>query len=148
MAGDAGVGTRAWVDRIAKTVQNNSIVRNPGAEVDVGRRSNDEPWMQSAVLSSADKRQAFHRLHEDEAGCFVIPNPWDIGSARMRSAWALRSSSVSAYAVHRARSDVSDPVSLLSTNTSRSELDLSSPALRPNDFFAPSVECAWCFVEY
>jgi 2-methylisocitrate lyase-like PEP mutase family enzyme len=30
--------------------------------------------------SVADKRRAFHQLHE--AGCFVIPNPWDIGSAR------------------------------------------------------------------
>jgi 2-methylisocitrate lyase-like PEP mutase family enzyme len=28
----------------------------------------------------ADKRRAFHKLHE--TGCFVIPNPWDIGSAR------------------------------------------------------------------
>jgi 2-methylisocitrate lyase-like PEP mutase family enzyme len=26
------------------------------------------------------KRRAFRRLHE--AGCFVIPNPWDLGSAR------------------------------------------------------------------
>ncbi len=33
--------------------------------------------------STADKRSAFHRLHE--AGCFVIPNPWDVGSARMLS---------------------------------------------------------------
>ncbi|MET0542132.1 MAG: isocitrate lyase/phosphoenolpyruvate mutase family protein [Variovorax sp.] len=31
--------------------------------------------------SVADKRRAFRRLHE-QAGCFVIPNPWDIGSAR------------------------------------------------------------------
>ncbi|MDP9083039.1 MAG: isocitrate lyase/phosphoenolpyruvate mutase family protein [Pseudomonadota bacterium] len=30
--------------------------------------------------SIADKRRAFHRLHE--AGCFVMPNPWDVGSAR------------------------------------------------------------------
>src|SRR5882757_4057427 len=30
--------------------------------------------------SIADKRRSFHRLHED--GCFVIPNPWDVGSAR------------------------------------------------------------------
>ena len=30
--------------------------------------------------SIADKRRAFHRLHE--SGCFVIPNPWDVGSAR------------------------------------------------------------------
>ncbi|HLI65466.1 MAG TPA: isocitrate lyase/phosphoenolpyruvate mutase family protein [Caulobacteraceae bacterium] len=27
----------------------------------------------------AEKRQAFHRLHE--SGCFIIPNPWDVGSA-------------------------------------------------------------------
>ncbi len=30
--------------------------------------------------SIADKRRSFHTLHE--AGCFVIPNPWDVGSAR------------------------------------------------------------------
>jgi 2-methylisocitrate lyase-like PEP mutase family enzyme len=30
--------------------------------------------------SIADKRRTFHRLHDD--GCFVIPNPWDVGSAR------------------------------------------------------------------
>ena len=30
--------------------------------------------------SVADKRRAFHELHK--AGCFVIPNPWDVGSAR------------------------------------------------------------------
>ena len=28
----------------------------------------------------ADKRQTFRELHE--AGCFVIPNPWNVGSAR------------------------------------------------------------------
>jgi len=31
-------------------------------------------------LTVADKRKAFRKLHE--AGCFVIPNPWDIGTAR------------------------------------------------------------------
>ena len=30
--------------------------------------------------SVADKRRVFRQLHE--AGCFAIPNPWDIGSAR------------------------------------------------------------------
>ncbi len=29
--------------------------------------------------SIADKRRSFHQLHE--FGCFVIPNPWDVGSA-------------------------------------------------------------------
>ncbi|HKS85560.1 MAG TPA: isocitrate lyase/phosphoenolpyruvate mutase family protein [Pseudolabrys sp.] len=31
-------------------------------------------------MSTAEKRRAFHALHQ--AGCFVIPNPWNIGSAR------------------------------------------------------------------
>jgi len=30
--------------------------------------------------STADKRKAFRALHQ--AGCFVIPNPWNVGSAR------------------------------------------------------------------
>ncbi len=30
--------------------------------------------------SSADKRKTFRELHQ--SGCFVIPNPWNIGSAR------------------------------------------------------------------
>lgn len=28
----------------------------------------------------SERTRAFHRLHE--SGCFVIPNPWDVGSAR------------------------------------------------------------------
>jgi 2-methylisocitrate lyase-like PEP mutase family enzyme len=31
-------------------------------------------------LTTADKRATFRRMHD--TGCFVIPNPWDIGSAR------------------------------------------------------------------
>ena len=30
--------------------------------------------------TTAEKRAAFRKLHE--AGCFVMPNPWDVGSAR------------------------------------------------------------------
>jgi 2-methylisocitrate lyase-like PEP mutase family enzyme len=33
------------------------------------------------MASPADLRASFHRLHE--SGCFVIPNPWDIGSAKL-----------------------------------------------------------------
>ena len=29
--------------------------------------------------SVADKRRAFHALHQ--SGCFILPNPWDVGSA-------------------------------------------------------------------
>ena len=31
-------------------------------------------------MSSSDKRRAFRALHQ--SGCFVIPNPWNVGSAR------------------------------------------------------------------
>ena len=36
--------------------------------------------MTSSRPSTADKRKTFRKLHE--AGCFVIPNPWNVGSAR------------------------------------------------------------------
>lgn len=36
--------------------------------------------MKTSRPSVAEKRREFHRLHE--SGCFVIPNPWDPGSAR------------------------------------------------------------------
>jgi 2-methylisocitrate lyase-like PEP mutase family enzyme len=31
-------------------------------------------------ITTADKRATFHKMHE--AGCFVLPNPYDVGSAR------------------------------------------------------------------
>jgi 2-methylisocitrate lyase-like PEP mutase family enzyme len=36
--------------------------------------------MSASRPSAADKRRRFHELHR--SGCFVIPNPWDAGSAR------------------------------------------------------------------
>jgi 2-methylisocitrate lyase-like PEP mutase family enzyme len=36
--------------------------------------------MAQAQPSIAEKRRTFQELHK--AGCFVIPNPWDVGSAR------------------------------------------------------------------
>jgi len=36
--------------------------------------------MPSSRPSTADKRKTFRALHQ--SGCFVIPNPWNIGSAR------------------------------------------------------------------
>src|SRR6478672_2313308 len=32
------------------------------------------------AATTAEKRAAFRKLHE--AGCFVLPNPWDVGSAK------------------------------------------------------------------
>src|SRR5688572_30589712 len=34
-----------------------------------------------AMRSVAERRALFHRLHE--SGCFALPNPWDVGSARL-----------------------------------------------------------------
>jgi 2-methylisocitrate lyase-like PEP mutase family enzyme len=36
--------------------------------------------MSSSRPTIADKRKTFRKLHE--AGCFVIPNPWNVGTAR------------------------------------------------------------------
>jgi 2-methylisocitrate lyase-like PEP mutase family enzyme len=36
--------------------------------------------MSTSRPGAADKRKTFRKLHE--AGCFVIPNPWNVGSAR------------------------------------------------------------------
>jgi len=36
--------------------------------------------MPASPSSAADKRRRFHELHR--SGCFIIPNPWDAGSAR------------------------------------------------------------------
>ena len=35
-------------------------------------------------MSLAERHQRFHDLHQ--SGCFVIPNPWDMGSARLMAA--------------------------------------------------------------
>jgi 2-methylisocitrate lyase-like PEP mutase family enzyme len=44
------------------------------------RNSNRECSMASSRPSTADKRKTFRALHQ--SGCFVIPNPWNVGSAR------------------------------------------------------------------
>lgn len=55
--------------------------------------------------SVSDKRSAFRRLHE--SGCFVIPNPWDVGSARMLQSLGFKAlaTTSSGYAWSQARPD-------------------------------------------
>jgi 2-methylisocitrate lyase-like PEP mutase family enzyme len=58
------------------------------------------------VMSLAGRHQRFFDLHQ--AGCFVIPNPWDLGSARMMAglgAQALATSSA-AHAFTLGRADM------------------------------------------
>ena len=58
-----------------------------------------------STFSIAEKRQAFWRLHE--SGCFVIPNPWDIGSARMLASMGFKAlaTTSSGYAWSQGRAD-------------------------------------------
>ena len=55
--------------------------------------------------SVADKRRTFRKLHE--SGCFVIPNPWDIGSARYLETLGFKAlaSTSSGFAWSQARAD-------------------------------------------
>ena len=55
--------------------------------------------------TTADKRAAFRALHEQ--GCFVIPNPWDVGSARMLQhvGFAALASTSAGYAWTTGRAD-------------------------------------------
>jgi 2-methylisocitrate lyase-like PEP mutase family enzyme len=55
--------------------------------------------------SIAERRRTFRRLHE--AGCFVIPNPWDIGSARLLQGFGFKAlaTTSSGFAWSRGRPD-------------------------------------------
>jgi 2-methylisocitrate lyase-like PEP mutase family enzyme len=44
------------------------------------------PW--AYALSMTDRTRLFHQLHQ--SGCFVIPNPWDRGSARLLAKLGFR----------------------------------------------------------
>jgi len=58
--------------------------------------------------SIADKRRAFRQLHE--AGCFAIPNPWDLGSARYLQSLGFKAlaTTSSGFAWSQARPDGGD----------------------------------------
>jgi 2-methylisocitrate lyase-like PEP mutase family enzyme len=44
------------------------------------RRATEQRWGEAMPVTTADKRTMFRKMHE--AGCFALPNPWDVGSAR------------------------------------------------------------------
>jgi 2-methylisocitrate lyase-like PEP mutase family enzyme len=56
-------------------------------------------------MSAADKRRIFRDLHA--SGCFVMPNPWDVGSARLLESLGFKAlaTTSSGYAWSRARPD-------------------------------------------
>ena len=57
------------------------------------------------MTSVAEKRRTFRKLHE--SGCFVIPNPWDLGSARYLQGLGFKAlaSTSSGFAWSRAHAD-------------------------------------------
>jgi len=57
------------------------------------------------MIETDEKRQIFRRLHQ--AGCFVIPNPWDIGSARFleQLGFPALATTSSGFAWSRGRAD-------------------------------------------
>lgn len=57
------------------------------------------------AISTAEKRAQFRRLHDE--GCFVIPNPWDVGSARYlaQAGFKALASTSSGYAWSTGRAD-------------------------------------------
>lgn len=56
-------------------------------------------------MSTAERCRAFHQLHA--SGCFVIPNPWDVGSARLlvRLGFRALATTSSGFAWSLGRSD-------------------------------------------
>jgi 2-methylisocitrate lyase-like PEP mutase family enzyme len=63
------------------------------------------PIMLTPIRTVDQKRAAFRQLHAQ--GCFVLPNPWDVGSARMLQhlGFAALASSSSAFAWTGGRPD-------------------------------------------
>lgn len=61
--------------------------------------------MNQTAASVADKRRTFRQLHA--SGCFVIPNPWDVGSARMLQGLGFKAlaTTSSGFAWSRGRPD-------------------------------------------
>jgi len=59
--------------------------------------------------SAQQKRTAFRSLHE--RGCFVIPNPWDVGSAKMREGLGFKAlaTTSSGFAWSQGRADSTVP---------------------------------------
>src|SRR5213594_4403593 len=57
------------------------------------------------MTSPDPKRETFRRLHE--SGCFVIPNPWDVGSALYlaRLGFKALATTSSGFAWSRGRAD-------------------------------------------
>jgi 2-methylisocitrate lyase-like PEP mutase family enzyme len=95
-------------------------------------------------LTTTQKRDAFRQLHED--GCFVLPNPWDVGSAKILQHLgfkALASTSAGmAWAMGRADGQVSLDEVLLHLSSLAHATDLPLNADFENGFADAPEEVA------
>lgn len=82
------------------------------------------------TISTAEKRAQFRKLHEQ--GCFVLPNPWDAGSARYlaRAGFKALASTSSGYAWSTGRADnhvsCDDVIDHLTTLNAATDLPLNA----------------------
>ena len=87
-------------------------------------------------LSTSQKRDAFRKLHE--AGCFVLPNPWDVGSGKILQHLGFKAiastSAGMAWALGRADGEVSLDEVLLHLSTLAHGVDLPLNADFENGF--------------
>ncbi len=92
----------------------------------------------------AERRARFRQLHE--AGCFVLPNPWDVGSARMLERLGFRAlastSAGMAWAMGRADGQASLDEVLLHLSTLAHATDLPLNADFENAFADAPAEVA------
>jgi 2-methylisocitrate lyase-like PEP mutase family enzyme len=62
------------------------------------------------VTSLAERRAAFRRLHE--RGCFVVPNPWDAGTARVLAGLGFQALATTSAGLAYSRGLPDDPAAL------------------------------------
>ena len=69
--------------------------------------------MAHTLSSIADKRRAFRKLHE--SGCFLIPNPWDTGTARYLQGLGFKAlaTTSSGFGWSKGRPDAAKPAQAL-----------------------------------
>src|SRR6266480_1913028 len=92
--------------------------------------------------SIANKRQSFRRLHG--AGCFVLPNPWDVGTARYLQHLGFKALATTSagFAFSRGRPDLDDAIRRLRAYSAAGADCLYAPGIRTREQISAVVEAA------